>query len=240
MKNSEDTTDQAGLDATQVPLFSRGPSQRTGLCARQPRRRLPLQSREGDHRDRRDDKGEPLRRSPGRWRKPPSPPWPGRPRRAARLPQYGHRGLALTRPRRRPRRRRRPRAQPPWPPAAASLAPWASTAPTPRPCPSASASPPARSATPPVIDCPRFRGSASRRTPAEPSSPTAPGTARACPGPLMHTLPIRLRDHAITRDLYDQSRSPPALATSCEREDKTDRRRIPGACPAPPPAAHPG
>ena len=50
----------AGLDATPVPLFSRGPSRRTGPCASDPDGGWYV--REGDHRDREDDKGKPLRK----------------------------------------------------------------------------------------------------------------------------------------------------------------------------------
>ena len=49
-----------GLDATPVPLFSRGPSKRAGLCARDPDGGWYV--REGDHREREDDKGKPLRK----------------------------------------------------------------------------------------------------------------------------------------------------------------------------------
>ena len=49
-----------GLDATAVPLFSRGPSRRTGLCASDPDGGWYV--REGDHREREDDKGKPLRK----------------------------------------------------------------------------------------------------------------------------------------------------------------------------------
>ncbi len=48
------------LDATPVPLFSRGPSARTGLCASDPDGGWYV--REGDHREREDDKGKPLRK----------------------------------------------------------------------------------------------------------------------------------------------------------------------------------
>jgi hypothetical protein len=49
-----------GLDATPVPLFSRGPSKRTGLCASDPDGGWYV--REGDHRDREDNSGKPLRK----------------------------------------------------------------------------------------------------------------------------------------------------------------------------------
>ena len=48
------------LDATPVPLFSRGPSRRTGLSASDPDGGWYV--REGDHREREDDKGKPLRK----------------------------------------------------------------------------------------------------------------------------------------------------------------------------------
>jgi hypothetical protein len=50
----------AGLDATPVPLFSRGPSRRTGLSASDPDGGWYV--REGDHREREDDKGKLLRK----------------------------------------------------------------------------------------------------------------------------------------------------------------------------------
>ena len=50
----------AALDATPVPLFSRGPSRRTGLCASDPDGGWYV--RDGDHREREDDKGRPLRK----------------------------------------------------------------------------------------------------------------------------------------------------------------------------------
>ena len=49
-----------GLDATPVPLFSRGPSRRAGLCASDPDGGWYV--REGDHREGEDDKGKPLRK----------------------------------------------------------------------------------------------------------------------------------------------------------------------------------
>jgi hypothetical protein len=83
-----------GLDATAVPLFSRGPSRRTGLCASDPDGGWYV--REGDHRDTEDHTGKrrtriawaleatiaTMARTPG--------PAPGHPNLAL--------GLALTRP----------------------------------------------------------------------------------------------------------------------------------------------
>ena len=83
-----------GLDATPVPLFSRGPSKRTGLCASDPDGGWYV--REGDHREREDDKGKPLRKiawaleaTIATMARPPGAP-PAHPNLAA--------GLALTRP----------------------------------------------------------------------------------------------------------------------------------------------
>jgi hypothetical protein len=50
----------AGLDATPVPLFSRGPSRRTGLQASDPDGGWYV--REGDHREREDHQGKPPRK----------------------------------------------------------------------------------------------------------------------------------------------------------------------------------
>jgi hypothetical protein len=50
----------AGLDATPVALFSRGPSRRAGLCASDPDGGWYV--REGDHREREDARGKPLRK----------------------------------------------------------------------------------------------------------------------------------------------------------------------------------
>ena len=83
-----------GLDATPVPLFSRGPSRRTGLCASDPDGGWYV--REGDHREREDDKGKPLRKiawaleaTIATTARPPGAP-PAHPNLAI--------GLALTRP----------------------------------------------------------------------------------------------------------------------------------------------
>ena len=83
-----------GLDATPVPLFSRSPSRRAGLCASDPDGGWYV--REGDHRDRKDDKGKataqdlPGARGRHRHHRPPS-------RHAAGCPNLAA-GLALTRP----------------------------------------------------------------------------------------------------------------------------------------------
>jgi len=84
----------AGLDATPVPLFSRGPSKRAGLCASDPDGGWYV--REGDHREREDGKGKPSRKisraleaSIATMARPPGAP-PAHPNLAA--------GLALTRP----------------------------------------------------------------------------------------------------------------------------------------------
>ena len=83
-----------GLDATPVPLFSRGPSRRSGLCASDPDGGWYV--REGDHREREDDKGKPLRKiawaleaTIATTARPPGAP-PAHPNLAI--------GLALTRP----------------------------------------------------------------------------------------------------------------------------------------------
>ena len=84
----------AGLDATPVPLFSRGPSKRAGLCASDPDGGWYV--REGDHREREDDKGKPLKKitwaleaTTATTARPPGSP-PGCPNLAI--------GLALARP----------------------------------------------------------------------------------------------------------------------------------------------
>ena len=83
-----------GLDATPVPLFSRGPSKRAGLCASDPDGGWYV--REGDHRGHHDDNGKPLRKicwaleaTIATMARPPGAP-PACPNLAA--------GLALTRP----------------------------------------------------------------------------------------------------------------------------------------------
>ena len=214
-----------GLDATPVPLFSRGPSRRTGLCASDPDGGWYV--REGDHREREDDKGKPLRKiclGAGGHHRHHGPAA----RRAARAPRSRHRpgaGPARRRPRRhrRPRAglRRRPRAQ-------ARLARL-----RPRLYPGA----PGRFHLParalgyrPVMD---YRADQLGIQANTGGAILVEGTwyCPALPGPLI-TATTRLRDHAITRDLYDQqitARSPYQL----KRKDGPDAdgyQRL--SCPA--------
>ncbi len=83
-----------GLDATVVPLFSRGPSKRTGLCASDPDGGWYV--REGDHREPEDDKGKPLRKIS--WALEATIATMARPPGAAPAHPNLAAGLALTRP----------------------------------------------------------------------------------------------------------------------------------------------
>src|SRR5271166_5234911 len=136
-------------------------------------------------------------RSAGRW-KPPSPPPPGRltPSPAARTwpSAWPWPGPAKT------PAAPAPGCWPPSPPAATRPAGSATTAPKPPRSPGGSTSRPGRWATPRSWTT-APTSSASRPIPAAPSSSRAPGTA--LPGPLI-TATTGLRDHAITRELYDQ------------------------------------
>ena len=82
------------LDATPVPLFSRGPSRRTGLSASDPDGGWYV--REGDHREREDDKGKPLRKIA--WALEATIATTARPPRAEPACPNLAIGLALTRP----------------------------------------------------------------------------------------------------------------------------------------------
>jgi len=187
----------AGLDATPVPLYSRGPSKRAGLCASDPDGGWYV--REGDHREREDDKGKPLRKicwaleaTIATMARPPGAP-PAHPNLAA--------GLALTRP-----------GEDPGGTGArvlASLAARGHKASWPgydRACTQAL---PGRFHLParalgykPVMD---YRDDQPGIQANTGGAILAEGTwyCPALPGPLI-TATTRLRDHAITRDLYDQ------------------------------------
>jgi hypothetical protein len=137
------------LDATPVPLFSRGPSRRTWLCASDPDGGWYV--REGDHREREDDTGKPLRkiawaleatiattaRPPRAEPACPNPPGSApdpRNRPAARRPAARHQPAWS--PCRRPPRTARPRtgaASAPPPPRPAGPARSRSSPPAPRP-----------------------------------------------------------------------------------------------------------
>jgi hypothetical protein len=187
----------AGLDATPVPLFSRGPSRRTGLCASDPDGRWYV--REGDHREREDDKGKPLRKicwaleaTIATMARPPGAP-PAHPNLAI--------GLALTRP-----------GEDPGGTGARVLASLAARGHQPGPlgydraCTQAL---PERFHLParalgyqPVMD---YRADQLGIQASTGGAILVEGTwyCPALPGPLI-TATTRLRDHAITRDLYDQ------------------------------------
>ncbi len=187
----------AGLDATPVPLFSRGPSKRTGLCASDPDGGWYV--REGDHREREDDKGKPLRKiawaleaTIATMARPPGAP-PAHPNLAA--------GLALTRP-----------GEDPGGTGARVLASLAARgrktgwlgydrAYT-QALPERFALPARALGYSPVMD---YRADQLGIQANTGGAILVEGTwhCPALPGPLI-TATIRLRDHAITRDLYDQ------------------------------------
>ena len=77
-----------------MPLFSRGPSRRTGLCASDPDGGWYV--REGDHREREDDKGKPLRKIA--WALEATIATTARPPGAPPATPISAIGLALTRP----------------------------------------------------------------------------------------------------------------------------------------------
>jgi len=186
-----------GLDATPVPLFSRGPSKRTGLCASDPDGGWYV--REGDHREREDDKGKPLRKiswaleaTIATMARPPGAP-PAHPNLAA--------GLALTRP-----------GQDPGGTGARVLASLAARghktgwlgydrAYT-QALPGRFHLPARALGYSPVMD---YRAGQLGIQANSQGALLAEGTwyCPALPGPLI-TATTSLRDHAITRDLYDQ------------------------------------
>jgi hypothetical protein len=186
-----------GLDATPVPLFSRGPSRRAGLCASDPDGGWYV--REGDHRDRKDDKGKPLRKiswaleaTIATTARPPGT-LPGCPNLAA--------GLALTRP-----------GEDPGGTGARVLASVAARGRKPgwpgydraytQALPERFHLPARALGCKPVMD---YRADQLGIQANTGGAILVEGTwyCPALPGPLI-TATTRLRDHAITRDLYDQ------------------------------------
>ena len=220
-----------GLDATPVPLFSRGPSKRTGLCASDPDGGWYV--REGDHREREDDKGKPLRKIA--WaleatiattaRPPGAPP---------ALPDLAI-GLALARP-----------GEDPGGTGARVLASVAARGHKPgwlgydR---AYTAALPERFQLParalgyrPVMDYRIDQLGIQANTG---GAILVEGTwyCPALPGPLI-TATTSLRDHAITRDLYDQQITARAPTSSSAKTAPTPTAT--SGCPAPPPAPTPG
>ncbi len=222
----------AGLDATAVPLFSRGPSKRTGLCASDPDGGWYV--REGDHREREDDKGKPLRKiawaleaTIATMARPPGAP-PAHPNLAA--------GLALTRP-----------GEDPGGTGARVLASLAARGHRPGPLGYDRAY---TQALPGRFHLPARALGYSARSWTTSSGQLGiqantggailvEGTwyCPALPGPLI-TATTSLRDHAITRDLYDQQITARAPTSSSTRTAPTPTAT--SGCPARPPATTPG
>ena len=214
-----------GLDATPVPLFSRGPSKRTGLCASDPDGGWYV--REGDHREREDDKGKPLRKiawaleaTIAATARPPGAP-PGCPDLAI--------GMAMTRP-----------GEDPGGTGARVLASAAARGHKTgwpgydRAC---TAALPGRFHLParalgyqPVMD---YRGDQLGIQASTGGAILVEGTwyCPALPGPLI-TATAGLRDHRITRDLYDQQ----ITARACYQLKRKDGPGADGyqrlSCPA--------
>jgi hypothetical protein len=214
-----------GLDATVVPLFSRGPSKRTGRCASDPDGGWYV--REGDHRDREDGKGKPLRKiswaleaTIATMARPPGAS-PAHPNLAA--------GLALTRP-----------GEDPGGTGARVLASMAARGHQPGPLgydraytqalPERFHLPARALGYQPVMD---YRAGQLGIQASTGGAILVEGTwyCPALPGPLI-TATTRLRDHAITGGLYDQqitARCPYQLRHK-DGPDADGYRRL--SCPA--------
>ncbi len=186
-----------GLDATPVPLFSRGPSRRTGRCASDPDGGWYV--REGDHREREDDKGKPLRKIS--WALEATIATMARPAGATPAHPNLAAGLALTRP-----------GQDPGGTGARVLASIAARGHQPGPLgydraytqalPERFHLPARALGYQPVMDYKSGQLGIQANTS---GAILVEGTwyCPALPGPLI-TATTRLRDHAITRELYDQ------------------------------------
>ena len=221
-----------GLDATPVPLFSRGPSRRTGLCASDPDGGWYV--REGDHREREDDKGKPLRKicwaleaTIATTARPPAAP-PATPNLAI--------GLAMTRP-----------GEDPGGTGARVLASVAARGHKPgwlgydraytQALPGRFHLPARALGYHPVMD---YRDDQLGIQANTGGAILVEGTwyCPALPGPLI-TATTRLRDHAITRDLYDQQITARCLLPA-QAQRRPRRRRLPAPVlprPRPPPGA---
>jgi hypothetical protein len=206
------------LDATPVPLFSRGPSKRTGLSASDPDGGWYV--REGDHREREDDKGKPLRKicwaleaTIATTARPPRAE-PACPNPAAPAPGSSHRP----------------------PPAATRPAGSATTAPTPRRSLSDFTSRPGRWATSRSWTT-ATTSSASRPTAKARCSSKAAGTAQRCPDRSLPPLPGCVTTSSPANSTT--SRSPPARPTSSNAKTARTPTGTSG-CHAPPSAATPG
>ena len=191
-----------------------------------PRRRL-VRPRRRPPRARRRQGQAAAQDSPGRW-KPPSPPPPGRLGAAPASPNLAI-GLALTRPGEDPGGTgARVLASPP--PAATRPAGSATTAPTPRRSPGDSTSRPGPWATSPSWTTATDQLGIQANTG---GAILVEGTwyCPALPEPLI-TATTRLRDHAITRDLYDQQ----ITARACYQLKRKDGPDADGyqrlSCPA--------
>ena len=221
-----------GLDATPVPLFSRGPSKRSGLCASDPDGGWYV--REGDHREREDDKGKPLRKLA--WALEATIATTARPpRRAARAARTSRSAWPWPGPAKTPAAPAH-ESSPLPPPAGTSPAGSATTVPTPQALPERFHLPARALGYRPVMDYRIDQLGIQANTG---GAILVEGTwyCPALPGPLI-TATTGLRGHAITRELYDQQ----ITARACyqlKRKDGPTPTATSG-CPAPPPAATPG